>query len=564
MTESPGRFTEVIITQMERCAKAFSDERGADFFERQTVFKNAAQTADNIRAYNAEVYFGGYIVRFCYYPHLPLTVSHSVLSCHVSLEKVEAARVFYPLSQIYGFLGICPESALTIPLILSGEEMKEAFDCLAGAFDKIAVKIRDLSYDAEGKAALFDGELDAGIAVFKNEFPTEDALSALAESARKDWYGQWKTERQDISDETELKAEFDAMLTRLLGDIRSMIYEDKRKFLDYYYGFITARAVSPAYEAYMTGNYAAAVKKLKKQRRKTAYEKLLIGYMQSAETPSPHLPGPIYKNLTELYKNGIPKNNLKEALAVGASMLICGIICLPGLLAVYFIFYLIEGIGAVYLLGSLQGAPAAIIPAMFCGLPVIYFNSKRFYKLFFKKDYSRLTALDSATNSRSTRRFMKVLAGIIIAGSLVFLALTAHQNIKLTDTGLYDNSAFWSIRGDYYAYDEIEKVYWRESTPGGENPGTPSYVILLKSGRELDPYWIETRDEKFLAALKAKGVQIQAPSARARKNDGISKIPGKGLAKPNPGNLEMEELFSEQRGRTRRAGSSALPRSREK
>jgi len=121
--------------------------------------------------------------------------------------------------------------------------------------------------------------------------------------------------------------------------------------------------------------------------------------------------------------------------------------------------------------------------------------------------------LDNAVNSRSTHKFMKVLTVILIIGSIVFLALTVRQNIKLTETGLYDNTNFWSIQGDYYSYDEIERLYYREQTPNGYGDmfDMPSYVILLKNGEKIDPYRFNTCDENFLDALRGEGILVEEP-----------------------------------------------------
>ncbi|MDD2361958.1 MAG: hypothetical protein PHH84_03225, partial [Oscillospiraceae bacterium] len=395
-------------------------------------------------------------------------------------------------------------------LILSPESMTEGFCCLAEAVEAIMPNIQSLSYDPEQKTLLFNQEVESAVLMLKKEYPTTEDLQNFFHDIGKDGFESWKAEQSPMANEEEMREEFDNLISRLKDDVHSVIEQDKKGFLTYYYDFLLMRYVSPAYEAYMTGNYTAALKKLKKQKYKTAYENRLIEYLDNAQTPRPHVPESIYINLTELYKNGIPKNNIKEGLMIAPAMLIFALIWLPLYLAIYFLFYFIESRDAVYLLGTLANAPSAMFPAMICGIPMLYFQSKRFYKLFFKKNYEQMAALDNAVNSRSTHRFMRALMGVLVACSVVFLALTAHQNIKLTETGFYDNTNFWSLQGEYYSYDEVDKLHYREQTPSGYGDmlDIPSYVILLKNGEELDPYRFDSNDEKFLDVFRKKGVLV--------------------------------------------------------
>jgi len=506
-------FTKDFIEELERCAGNYSDNNNAISSESKTIFKGQVETFDNVRLHNIDIYHNSYIVRFCYYPHIPFTTSHSVLTCFISLEKAESQRLFYPVSHICAYIGICLKNALTIPLILSTTSMKECFDFILEDLKAIIPQIQDLSYDTERKAVFFNQEVESAVLMLKREYPTDDEMQKLLIGAKEEWYPLWKAEQGYTANDSELQTEFDELMTRYLCHVQSLMYEDKQKFLDYYYNFIASRAVGSAAEAYMTGNYAESLKKFKKQKYITAYEKVLISYMDTAKIPRPHVPESIYKNITELYKNGIPKNNFKESLAIAPAMLLFGLIWLPLFLAVYFLFYFIESRDSIYLLGSLENAPSAMLPALLCGIVMIYFNSKRFYKLFFRKNHQRLIELDNAVNSRSTRQFMKGLTFILIIGSIVFLALTVHQNIKMTETGIYDNTNFWSVRGDYYSYDEIDKVYYRAQTPNGYGDmlDMPSYVILFKNGNELDPYRLNTCDEKFLNTLQDKNIFVESP-----------------------------------------------------
>lgn len=513
MTDLPEQFTREMISQIDECAKQFLDEQNAIFIEQKNIFSNKIETFDNILSHNIDIYFNNYILRFCYYPHMSFSTSHSVLTCYVSLDKSVIDRVYYPLSQLFGLFGICPKNSLVIPLILTAESMKECFQYLTEAFVDIMSKIEDLSYDFEQKQAFFEQEFEAAAFVMKREFPTLKEQKDFIDNNSKEWFELWKSEQSEIDNEIEIKEEFNKLLLKIQDVTHLSIEKDKKAFLEYYYILLLAKSVSPAYEAYMTGNYTKALKKFRKQKYITTYEIVLIEYLDNAKTTRPHIPQSIYKNLTVLYKNGIPKNNIKEVLMLIFSMLIFGAMMLPLFLIVYFILYFLENRDALYLLGSLENAVSAMLPSIIFGAITLNYKKKWLYKIFHKKNYQEIITLDSALDSRSYSQFMKWFTRIIIVCSVFFLALTVHQNIKLTDTGFYDNSEFWSINGKYYSYDEVSRLSYREQTTTEYSfmMDIPSYVIILKNGDEIDPYRFNSCDEKFLNVFRDKGIFVEYP-----------------------------------------------------
>jgi len=145
----------------------------------------------------------------------------------------------------------------------------------------------------------------------------------------------------------------------------------------------------------------------------------------------------------------------------------------------------------------------------------VYFNSYivRFCyypHIPFTTSHSTLTCFISLEKAESQRLFYPVSH---ICAYIVFLALTVHQNVKLTVTGVYDNTSFWEIHGDYYSYDEIDKVYYRAQTPNGYGDmlDIPSYVIRFKNGKELDPYSLNTCDEKLLNTMRDRDIFVESP-----------------------------------------------------
>lgn len=514
MTEAE-KFTDVLIKRLEECAKSFYNETNALSLEVKTNYNSKLQAADNILSHEIDIYYNEHIVRFSYYPHIPLSTSHSILTCYVSLSKSDSQRLFYPLSQIYGFLGVTPSYALTLPLILSADSMTECFECIADSLTAIHSDIKTLSCSQGKKDALFDAEFGSACDYFKSRFPTTDDIKSEIDKTREEWYGCFisDTYEQPLSpeDETNTQSGFEQILLRINDEAQSMLLADKQKFLTFYFLPLLSRSLSSGFESYMVGNYPAAIKKLKKLKNKTQYENLLIDYMENAESPRRHIPESIYKNLTELYKNGISKNNFKEALAIAPAMIIFGAPWAALFLLIYFLFFYFENKNSVYLLGPLENAPCVILPALIMGIVTVSFNMDKFYKLFFRKNSEKLTALQTAASSRSALKFMKGLSAVLLICSTAFLFLTVHQNIKLTENGFYDNTAFFSINGPFYEYEDVERLYYQQQTPNG-NGGTfpyPSYAIILKNGERIDIDQFDSCNEKFLNVFKDKGVEVE-------------------------------------------------------
>lgn len=457
MTESPDQFTGQMIAQLENCIKVYCEKNASLAYDSKTTFKNGLESFEHILSHDVDIFYNSHIIRVTYYPHMPLSLSHSVLTCSVSFEKANPDRIFHPISQIFGYMKVIPARTLTIPMILTADSMRESFDFLMSAVQEAHPFIERLSYDEARNADFLESEISAAAALIK--------------------------------------------------------VDDKRKLLRFYYQQLLMRATHPAYEAYMVGNYALAIKKLKKFKNRTAYEDGLIEYMQKAASPRPHVPSAVYVNLTGLYQNGVPKSSFKEALFVVPAMLLFGLPWLPVFLGLYFLFYYFENKDAVYLLGVLSNAPSVMLPSMLMGILMIYFNSRIFYKLFFRKNHQKLIELENATHTTATHQFMKALSVFIAIGSVIFLFLTVHQNIKMTPDGFYDYTDFWSIQGEFYPYSEIDRLYYRAESPNGYGDmiPVPSYVIMLKNGTELDAIPLDTTDKKFISVFRSKNVAIDGP-----------------------------------------------------
>ncbi len=512
MVHQAGLFVRDMIMGLEECAKGYFERSGALYFESGTVFNGKEEGYENISCHNVDIYFNNHMVRFSYMSGAFMTSYNSILTCLVSFEKADKEkRVFYPLYQLYGYFGQGPLEAMVIPLILDGETLKESFGQLEAALGRVHEKIRELSFDGEGRAAFFDGEVQAAAVLLKEDYPTNEEYEGLWAEARVQWFESWKKEQEkdfDLSElsEEELKAQYEWFIERIKGQVTEKIDIDKRQMLSLYYNWLTSRVLSAGYEAYMVGDYPRALQKLRKLKNKTAYDEMVIAYLERAGEGRPHVPPSVCENIKKFYKNGMRKSTIGEGFKVVAGGYLFGLLWLPLFLGLYFLFYFIESRGAVYFMGNPYAGLSAIMPCFLLGMLTVFFRPGMYYKIFYRKDYDKLMAVEKASFNPATHKFMKGLAAIVFLGCLVYLFFEAHRNLKLTEDGILDNTRFWGIKGSFYTYDEVEKVY---RIKGDEAKGYVSpYVLRLKGGREIELYEFGA-GEKFFEVLRDKGVLVE-------------------------------------------------------
>ena len=95
-----------------------------------------------------------------------------------------------------------------------------------------------------------------------------------------------------------------------------------------------------------------------------------------------------------------------------------------------------------------------------------------------------------------------------------FLLLISKWNINFTKNGFIDNSNFFSVIGDAYSYRDVEKVYYKPSRINdfGDKLDFPSYVMVLKNGKEIDFYELdelERYEYELLKFLQKNGVKVE-------------------------------------------------------
>ena len=146
--------------------------------------------------------------------------------------------------------------------------------------------------------------------------------------------------------------------------------------------------------------------------------------------------------------------------------------------------------------------------AYFTAIAASYFAMKKFYKLVDRKNYEKYIEQNEVQNGKGTDKFMKTLLFVVFLASVIGCGLLAKWNLNFMYDGFVDNSSFWSLKGEYYSYDDIEKVYSDDSIE--EN--YPYYIIKLKSGDEIYVSKIsyDTEDvDRALALLEEKGITVE-------------------------------------------------------
>ena len=165
-------------------------------------------------------------------------------------------------------------------------------------------------------------------------------------------------------------------------------------------------------------------------------------------------------------------------------------------------------------MGPIYNFPYCILAAFITAIAASYFVRFPVYKWLFPKDYEKYCATDQVNNGKGADKLIKGMLVVLLVCSLVGTVLFTRFGIKFMENGFVDNTNFFSISGQYYEYADIERIYYLPSRINGlgETLENPSYVIVLKDGREIDLYEsdeIENYEGALFDHLKEHGVRIE-------------------------------------------------------
>ncbi len=440
-----------LFEQFEKSAQQFCDDSEGVFCEVSKEYKGS-EKSDNLKSFFAKVYYNSFYVKFIYTAHGTMGLINSVLGCSVCPDKNGSSREI-PLPLLTDYLDYNISSPMFIPNITDEKGMKKAFDTVGNVVIALLPELSGVAADEENKNRI---------------------LNTYTE---------------------EMKYIFDV--------------DTLDNLIDYYfYDFFVLRFTTDVFDFYLKGDYEKTCKKLSKIKKPTGYEKRLLGTLRSGMYEKCQtLPG------DTSYNSPTPKDDLKELLVLIPSWFILTPLTSVVYLLVFFLALFMESRASVYLMGVEYNWIYCITLGFLTAIAVSYFTRFKFYKLFNKKGYEKYEKLSSMQNGKGADRFMKGFTYVIFCVSIVLSVLLCKWNINFTENGFTDNTDFFSLRGEYYSYEQIEKVYYlpQRTNDFGDVLEFPSYVMVA-DGKEIDFYEfadIEDYEDELLIFLQEKGVKIE-------------------------------------------------------
>lgn len=453
----------IIFTQFDASAKQFCEETNGVYCDISSEYKGDA-LPQNLRFRYANIYYNAFTVKFNYTAHGALSTVNSILDCTVCLGKNDASCEI-PLPLISDYCGKSVSNMLCVPLITSAEGMQQAFASIGGTVKQLLTEFSKISCDPEYKARI---------------------LTVYDEECR------YIFELDDLNGS----------------------YEGMEQF---FCGFFTQRFSSTPFLNWLKGNRAKAVKQLSKVKKLTGYEKRLLETWSSQEQEESLALSAIVSNAAFYNESGVQKANLKEFAVMFLSWLLMTPVIGGVYVGLFFLCVFIESRESVYLMGPVYNFPICIMLGFVTSIAVSYFTRFRFYKLFFKKNYEQYCEQDHIQNGGGADKLMKGFLWFLVVLSVMGCILIAKWNLNFMPDGFIDNSRFLSFRGEYHAYGEIQRVYYRADRVNdfGDKLDAPSYVLVLKNGTEIDLYEhgdISDYEKTLIDYFRTKGIRVDVPN----------------------------------------------------
>ena len=446
-----------ICAQFDKNAKQFCTDTEGLFCELSKTYKGA-QEPQNLQYCFAKIYYNSFAVKFIYTAHATMNVVNSVLGCSVCFDKNDDSLEI-PLPLLTDYCDFDITTPMFIPFISNQQGMIQAFDCIGNALQQLLPKLINISCSLEQK----DKILTAYIQELKYIFST------------------------DVSINTNGFA---------------------------FYEYFTLRFTSAAFMNYIKGNYAKAIEQLRKEKKPTSYETRLRRLWSACGQREKTDLSAIVENIESYNESGIQKADFKEFGVLFLSWLLLT----PATSVVYLLFYFllvwIEGQDSAFLMGPMYNFPFCILFGFITAISLSYFTRLKFYKWLNKKDFNKYCEMDSIQNGGKSDRTMKRFTVFLCVIGMLGCVLLAKWNLNFLSEGFVDNSKFLSLKGKYYSYSEVEKVYYKPNRVNGFNEiiDFPSYVLVLENGEEIDLYEhgdIADYENALLEHLRAKGIKIE-------------------------------------------------------
>ncbi len=307
--------------------------------------------------------------------------------------------------------------------------------------------------------------------------------------------------------EKDVEEKVDVLLDEKVFESRDVFY--MMHMLELYYTVDISRFTMDSFIYYIEGKNQKAITKYSKNKDKlTKYEKRLLEHLIENKESVEVIPEKI---------NTFAKvKKLKSASAELLPMLLSWLVLTPIWCVVYdMVFYIALHFlskGATYVGGA---DPFMIfLPSFITAIINSYFVRKIMYKLFFRKNYNKILALDEIENSERVEAIMSKLFQFIIALGLVFSLLSANTNIAFYEGNFNNNLEFFSLKGETISYADVNCVYKAGGIMNdfGYVVNNPTYVIVLNDGRQISLYYymeFEDIEKNIVPIFKKNNIEIR-------------------------------------------------------
>ena len=455
---SADKILSGVFAEFDRCAKRFCKETNGMYCDISSQYKGT-EKPQNLKYRFAKIYYNSFVIRFTYTRHGAMSVVNSSLSCGVFFDKDEEA-VELPLPLLTDYCDRSFAVPMYLPFITNAKGMIQGFGCLERVLGEMMGQIEEISYDPGRKEAVLQAYFDEIYSI--------------------------------------LQVKYSSAMAQPLAD------------------FFSQRFTSAPYINFLNGNREKAAKQLGKVKKLMGYERRMLRLWQSAEALDISDISAL-RTISQTYNSaGVPKANGKEFAAFFLSWLAMTPAATAVYLGLYYLLVLVEGRNSVYLMGPDYNSYICVLFGFITAIAASYFVRFQAYKLLFKKDYERYCQVDCVQNGVGADKLMKRFLILVIALSVAGCVLFVKYNLNFQADGFVDNRKFFSLKGEYYSYDQVERVYYKPDRVNGlgETLENPSYVLVLRDGTEIDFYEyceISDYEEELLAHFRGKGVSVDAP-----------------------------------------------------
>lgn len=443
---------------MDECTKEFAQRCGGAYVELDAQYKGD-EDPENLQYRRAYLTYPSFRVEFRYTAHGPLSIVNSILACTVHTDKNENGPSI-PLPMLLDYCSVGVAFPLYVPGILDEEGMREAFALIGGVLEKNLPMLAETLGREDGRERVLTAYYSELSALYKTEIDENNV----------EWYSD--------------------------GD------------------YFMIRFCSAAFINYIAGNTETAIKQLRKTKKKLSYEQRTLVLWESGEVLEPCCLHGIRKGLSTYNKSGVAGGDKREFAVMFLSWLFLTALFSIPYVGLFFLRLAIESRGTVYLMGPMYNLPYCFLAALLSSIPASYFTSHRVYRLLFPKHYEQFLAANQVNNGKGSDKLIKGMLHVIVVCSLVGTVLFAGWGIRFREDGFVDNTDFFLPFGTHYEYADIERVYYKPDRVNafGETLDFPSYVLVMKDGREIDFYEfdeIENYEGILTDYLAEKGVPVE-------------------------------------------------------